>query len=413
MPEDIMRHYPKMIDLAAAMNCTLQPSRDDITVLRGLCPFHQATRMHNSRTLRIDAKSGRFRCDYCGKSGTPLAFAATTWGVNAQDAHHLLEQLLQTPDIPVTPDRPPYPANMNELTRNTGEHPWINSAIMTRAAVHYHNNIYTSYPALRTLAKLGISPDKAEKAGLGYCTGQGLREFLLEQGDITEEEMTGNPLWNDQGAETLAGRLTLTDRDHTGGALWITSIDPETDETGYGWRRERPYTFGIRGAKPFIFGQYSATRRSPWLCVTDDPRIYIVAAVHELPVIYITQHRRPDDRVTEMCRRITAAIARRTEAKVTLCMHDLPAAGIMAGFIRQSREGAEAVIHGRDSFLKQLKPETRDLSLLKTEPPESSSLRRRPAAPTAVPSENGGSPHQTAPEPEPETAPEPPPVETG
>lgn len=379
MPDDIMRFYPKMIELAAAMNCRLQHSREDVTILRGLCPFHQAARLHDSKTLRIDVKSGRFRCEYCGKSGTPLAFAAITWGVNSQDAHHLLEHHFQAQ---ATPQRPPYPANMNELTRNNDDHPWINSAVLTRAALFYHENIYQSYPALRTLAKLAINPRKAEAAGIGYCTGAGLREFLLEPGDIAEAELKNSPLWRDNGAETLAGRLTLTDRDHTGGALWMTSIDPETDEHGFDWPKERPFNFGLRGAKPFLFGQYSITRRTPWICITDDPRLYIIAAAYQWPAVYITQRRRPEDNVADRCRRIISALANRGAANAAICMHDLTAAGAMAGMLRQQNEAATIIVHDRDSFLKHLKPDTRALELLKSEPQTSANLRPRRSART-------------------------------
>lgn len=104
--------------------------------------------------------------------------------------------------------------------------------------------------------------------------------------------MAGSTLWEDNGAEALAGRITITDRDHTGGAIWITSIVPERDEQGSNWRNEVTYNRGIRGAKPFLFGQYSVTAQSEWACITDDARLYIAAASAAIPSILLTQIRR-------------------------------------------------------------------------------------------------------------------------
>ena len=373
---DIIRQYPQMLELAAQMNCNLQPSRDDRTILRGLCPFHQASRIHDSRTLRIDAKTGRFRCDYCSKAGTPLAFAAITWGVNAKDAHILLEHYNGSP---ITPDRPPFPADHRQPAQGEERYPWINSALLSRAADYYHELVYSNYPPLRTLAKLGVSPEKAEKAGVGYCAGDGLKEYLLEQTDITEDELAGSTLWEDNGAEALAGRITITDRDHTGGAIWITSIVPERDEQGRDWRNEVPYNRGIRGAKPFLFGQYSVTAQSEWACITDDARLYIAAASAAIPSILLTQIRRgkTDDDIAQQCRRIAAGIQKRRPRSVTLCLHDRQAAAIIGSMLQQPPEPVPALIHHRDSFLKQLKPETRNLDALRQEPPPNPRQARR------------------------------------
>jgi hypothetical protein len=240
--------------------------------------------------------------------------------------------------------------------------------VLTRAATFYESQLYNNYPPLRTLAKLGVDPAEAARAGVGYCTGEGLREYLLEQTDVTEDEIEGCPLWNrETGLETLAGRITLNDLDFTGASLWLTSILPEEDRDGLTWRPERPHNYGIVGRKPFLFGQYSANSQTPWAIFTDDPRLYIVAACASTPAMLMTQYRQPGEDLRERCLRTAQALAKRRMQTLSIVMHDREAAGMIENLMGEQSRAPELVRHDRDAILRNIAPDSRNLRLLRKE----------------------------------------------
>ena len=358
-------HYRKMLELAKEMGCQMEASREDRSILRGFCPFHEGNSLRNSRTLRIDAKTGKFNCEFCSASGTPIAFFAKIWGVNAHDTYNLISAATG----PVTAERPRFPPQPEGEGREGGQarnYPWLNSAVMTRATKFYERQLYTNFPPLNTLARLGVEPRDAARAGIGYCPGEGLREFLLEETDATPGELEDNPLWNEEtGLETLAGRITLSDRDHTGATMWITSILPEESRNGASWRPERPHNYGITGRKPFLFGQYSATSQTPWAIFTDDPRLYVVAASQGLPAMLMTQYRQPGEDLKNRCRRAAEALNNRRMHSLSMVMHDREASGMIHGFLKNLSRAPEITVHGRAAIMENLSPHTRDISRLR------------------------------------------------
>ena len=360
-----MKHYPKMLEMANKMHLQMEVTKEDKTTLRGFCPFHQAHNIQNARTMKIDAKNGRFTCQFCNTVGSPVVFCAKVWGVNASDAFRLLETLKED----LGPARPKFP---EEITKNgLSNSPWINSAVITRATKYYEEQLYLNFPPLRTLAKLGIEPEQAARAGVGYCTGEGLREYLLEKTDVTEDELADAPLWRPAtGIEALAGRMTITDKDYTGAALWITSIRPEEEQDGHTWRPERPHNHGIPGRKPFLFGQYAVSNQTPWALFTDDPRLYIVASSNNVPTMLMTQYRQPGDNLIERCKRTADALMNRRMRHLSIAMHDREACSIIENVIAQENGNIKVTKHARQAILANLKPETRDLLKLREDSPE-------------------------------------------
>ena len=363
-PRAAASHYSKMLELANQMGCQLEVTQDDRSTLRGFCPFHEGLNVQQTRTLRISARDARFSCHFCRAEGNPVAFFCKVWGINISDAHMLLGSL----DGTVPLERPPFP---KDAGRQPGAPPeqqnrWLNSAVLTRATKFYRQQLMTNYPPLMTLAKLGVPASAAAEAGLGYSIGTGLREYLVEQTDVTEDELKENALWNRHTQlEALAGRITISDLDYTGATLWITSMVPEEERHGHTWRPERPYNYGIPGRKPWLFGQYSASDQTPWALYTDDPRLYIVAVSNKMPAMLMTQYRQPGEDLLDRCRRTATALLNRRMPNLTMAMHDREAAGIIESLINQADAHPETLRLGREHILPNLKPETRNLAGLR------------------------------------------------
>ena len=345
-------HYPIMLKIAQDMGCQLQPAPANPTVLKGLCPFHDAETVANARTLHLDTRNAKFWCQVCPATGNPIAFAAMCWGVSVRDAH-----LLLTKGGEVGANRPRYPDEFYTTESNAEIPAPQNTAVLTRAARYYGENLYRSYSALYLLARLGIRPEKATKAGLGYATGVGLREHLISRG-VDEIEIEHSPLFHQlTSAETLAERITLTDLDFTGAALWITSISPEDPSSNYEWPVRRPGTFGIPGRKSYLVNLYSISSRTPQAVLTDDVRLYIVLASSGIPVALSTQKSRAGQKIEDHCQRMTEALKRRGVQEVVIALHGRR----QPDLVKEALNGTRCIIQDRDAMMAVLDPRNRDL----------------------------------------------------
>ena len=384
-------YYPSMLTIAGQLGCHIETGKENPTLLKGICPFHEAPTMQQSKTLQIDAKTSRFVCYYCEAEGNPVAFAAMVWGVSATDAH----LLLTNHNGIVTAARPGYPP----IKREDGQPPewtWntkLNSAVLTRASNYYQGLLYTSYPALSMLAKMGVPPELAEKAGIGYSSGTGLREHLAGTG-VTIQEMEDSPIFHlINQVETFTGRITMADRDYTGATVWMTSISPETVENQGEWKERRPNTMGLPGQKPYLFGIHRIPEQAPCVHITDDPRLYILLASHGVAVTLLTQRRRRGEPVEARGEKTANRLMRKQPAKVVLAMHDRQTRTVVETTIRGQYEDKEIVLHGRPAILANLDPKTRNLEAMATE-----SSITRPTYPSR--------PQNQDPEAEPEAQPE-------
>ena len=277
MTTAIKRNYndlSTLLELANATGCQMEQKVNRPSELRGFCPFHAATTLTNARTLTISPTPPRYRCEFCRAQGNPSTFAARLWRVSIRDAQELL---LNAADV--GPDRPPFPDDVEPRTNN--------SAVMTRANAHYGENLYKHYFPLLYLAQIGVNPDDAQRAGIGYSDGASLLQYL-QQTDVADDEISASPLFLDSGGERFAGRITIADRDHTGGAVWICSTTAQVPSSYAQWPPRRPSITGLRCSHPYMLGLLQVQNRPRLLIITNDPRIYIICKSVDMSTIMIT-----------------------------------------------------------------------------------------------------------------------------
>ena len=348
-------HFPAMLQLAKQLGCQLRPTPSNPAVLRGLCPFHQADSLNDANTLQINTRTTRFSCQVCNAHGNPIAFTARVWGVSATDAHHLIAE-----GGTLDRTRPPYPKDFFHQQKRSANSPQ-NTAILTRAARHYGQQLYTSHAALQFIAQLGIDPDDAVKAGIGYCPGMGLRQYLLNHG-VTPEEMEDSPLFHPEtGIETFTGNITLADRDFTGSTLWMTSTVPEAPPNSYAWRNRRPHTHGIPGGRPVLLNIYCINRQTPSPVITDDARLYITLVASNFPVVLIAQRRRPEQDTSRQCEMMAGALRNRGVTHPVLAIHDMVYREEMGRTLEHVLRQPAIQPRTREKLMEQLDPRTRNL----------------------------------------------------
>ena len=357
-------HYNAMVKMAGELRCLLEPSRENPTMLRGMCPFHEGTTMNNSRTLTIDARATSFKCEFCNARGNPIAFAAMVWGVTASDAHSLLNSVGDA----VSAKRPPYtrqkPAGDGRKGRRYLDN--TNTAVLTRAMRVYSSLLYTSYPALGMLARLGVDPHQAVLAGMGYCPGTGLVDRLKEM-DVTEDELTETPLLREKTrAETFSGKIVLSDRDYTKATIWMTSMEAEPWSQTREWKKSKPHTYGVPGKKPQLFNLYSINDRATEAILTDDARLYIAMAAEGTAVTLITQRRRGDEDIVERAENYAKALMRRTQhlGILALAIHDDELRGALAKAAKSQKGRLKIHEHGGETIVAHLAPEFRSANML-------------------------------------------------
>ena len=362
--DDPATYFNAMVKIATDMGCQLEPITTNRTTLRGLCPFHKADNLANAHTLKIDARNARYWCNKCQVKGNPIAFAAEAWGVSAFDARMLLS-ITEDP----TAARPPYP---EQYHANDGAPPtpqFQNTALLTRATRYYAQQLTTHYEPLHFLALLGIHPDSAIAAGIGYSPGTGLRQYLLDHG-ITENETANSPLFHHiTGTENYKDSLTISDRDFTKATLWITNTHPNTPPNNNDWGRGRPVTRGIAGRKSTVVNLYAL----PTNCnavITDDIRTYMVLSASHIPSAVLTHRRRNINDIQEHATRLADIITARKIKKAALVMHDGDLANRIADRLANTLGQENVNITTKDQILQLLDPRGRDLDLFKDQLPQ-------------------------------------------
>ena len=352
----------KMITMAQEHGCQLQPTPNSPHRLRGMCPFHENNAEQNGspsveRSLELNINTQRFRCIRCQAQGGPHVFAARTWGVSVRDARQLLEE---NPDASL--ERPPYAeahfqAEAQSKTQNT--------ALLTRAARFYGAQIQYSYPALRYLAMLGIHPDKAAQAGIGYCTGKGLREYLLGI-DVQESELSESPLFNElSGIETMTGRVTISDLDNAAATVWMTSVQPEDRTTP---RYSMPRTFGLPGRKPYLFNSSHIRPGQHDTILTDDVRLYMMLVVNGMPAMLFTQRQDSPQGISYQAKRILEVAQRNNIQRLSLPMHNKHLREQIVATAREEAPGTRVFSREKRSIMASLQDNPKNLTRFLEEP---------------------------------------------
>ena len=337
-------YFAKMMRVASDLGCQLQPNPQNRNQLRGLCPFHEADKLQNLKTLVVNTNTRKFWCTFCNIGGNPLAFMAMAWSISAWDARILATN----EENQMTALRPPYPQEYFHPDPGGAPTPQ-NTAILTLATRYYGDTMMTNYEPLFMLARLGIRPEIAREAGVGYCTGQGLREYLMERG-VTREEMRASPLFNpNTGAEVMNRRITLSDQDYTGATLWMTSTVPEEMRENNDWKNDKPSTYGIPGMRPFLFNNKSITRPGIRLVVTDDIRLHLLLECNRIASTLITRRYQPSDGHEEFARQIAGKISERGIQHLTIAVHNRQRSyDIRESFLQSSEHNRELSLYRQD-----------------------------------------------------------------
>ena len=354
-------YFPTMMRIASDAGCQLEQAPDNPTLLRGYCPFHDAEGPRAIRTLQVNTRSIRFWCQLCSAQGNPIAFASMNWGISAADAHRILADT----GTPMGSRRPPYPPGFFDTPEDRPHTPRPqNTAVLTRAAQYYSEQMFTNYPPLQLLARMAVTPQDAARAGVGYCPGTGLRDFLANL-DITPQELDDTPLLNSlTGLETFTGRITISDNDFTGASTWMTSLMPEESTPKMEWRARRPSTYGIPGLRSYLVNLYSISRRNPRAVITDDPRLYIILATNDIPCALVTQRQRADTDQSSHAQRVARAVTSRGARQVSVALHDRTLRALTVQALNHTLRNQDVTAYGRLTIMNTINPMTRDLEAI-------------------------------------------------
>ena len=216
-------------------------------VRQGVCPFHQE--VEGSFTVYSDSE--KFWCFGCGAGGDVLDFVQRTEGLTLPEAI----QRLGDGSPPLTTA-----AASAAVTRQPAA-PAISHrapALLTAAARFYAGLLRRSPTATDYLASRGIGTDAAARLGLGYATGNGLRDYLESSG-FDNGRIRDSGLFLERGRERFAGTVTVPDI-ASGRVRWLTgrAVDPAA----------KPRFQALPGPKP-VLGLADLGPAPPWVVVAE------------------------------------------------------------------------------------------------------------------------------------------------
>ena len=212
-------------------------------VRQGVCPFHE----ENEGSFTVYADSQRWYCFGCGLGGDVLDFVQRLDGVDLPEAIRRLDGRSLRQSI-VAPVQTPSPAPM-QVTRDP--------QLLTMAMRFYAAQLRRSPEAIEYLVSRGIDPAAAQRLGLGYSTGHGLREHLRSVG-FHGARLNSIGLFSER-CERFAGMIVVPEV-VAGRVHWLAgrSASPNAKQR---------FT-ALPGPKP-VLGLESLPRPTPWLVVTE------------------------------------------------------------------------------------------------------------------------------------------------
>ena len=162
-----LKHRHPLAEVVTAAGVQL---RGQGRVRQGLCPFHDET----AGSFTVYGDTARFHCFGCGASGDVLDFVQRVEGLT-------LPQAIRRLDGETGRGREASVRSAAAVTprgSRTTPLPPRDPALLTAAARYYHQALWR-YPQGRAyLATRGISAATAQRLGLGYAPGRGLRRDL-------------------------------------------------------------------------------------------------------------------------------------------------------------------------------------------------------------------------------------------
>ena len=201
-------------------------------VRQGVCPFHDEA--EGSFTVYSDSE--RFWCFGCGAGGDVLDFVGRMEGLTLPETIRRLDDgstpLVAAPFHFSTPTQRPVAPPI----------PTREPALLTAAARFYGGQLRRSPVAVQYLASRGIGLGAARRLGLGYATGNGLRNYLESRG-FTPRQVRESGLFLERGSERFTGMISVPDV-ASGRVRWLTgrAVQPNA----------RPRFQALPGPKPLL-----------------------------------------------------------------------------------------------------------------------------------------------------------------
>ena len=231
-------------------------------VRQGVCPFHEET--EGSFTVYADTQ--RFYCFGCGLGGDVLDFIQRTDGVGLPEAIRRLEGF--TPAIRGDAVQPPPGAQSPAPQPGPAAR---DPALLTAAMRCYQRQLQVSEAAPAYLAGRGIGPQAAQRLGLGYASGHGLRDWLTQAG-FDDRRILSSGLIGER-RERFRGMIVVPEL-VAGGVHWLAgrAIWPEIS----------PRFQALPGPKP-VLGLRRLDCQSPWIVVAEGLFDWLVLTAWGLP----------------------------------------------------------------------------------------------------------------------------------
>ena len=345
--------FSNMLKLGRELGCQIQPSAANPSILAGLCPFHESKNLHAAKTLSISLENARFWCITCHATGNPMAFLAKVWGISSQETYEFIQA-----GYAISAERPKWESQPQSRDQS-GAPQAQNTAILTMATKYYKRQMEQSFTALNYLARLGVTPEQAAEKGFGYCSGDGLQEYLEKSG-ATPEELEASSLFQDvTGMEYLSGCPVLSDLDWTGATIWMLAIIPEDANENY-WPVHRPRIRGLPGRRNRLFNLGEMSTRNLSMTMTDDPRLHLALEANGFTSALVTQYRTPGNADT-LTERITSTMLGRSPNRIIMAMHDRELGEKISQIITREKPETVLLHRGIEEIMRQINPWERDL----------------------------------------------------
>ena len=229
-------------------------------VRQGFCPFHEET--EGSFTVYADTQ--KWYCFGCGEGGDVLDFIQRADGVGLPEAIRRLEA---SPASSAPTVIPPQASAAPSLTPNR------DASLLTAAMRCYQRQLELCDEAQAYLGGRGINAAAARSLGLGYASGRGLREWLVQAGFDDRRILAGGLASG--GLERFCGMIVVPElvgnRVHwlAGRAVW-----PQL------WPRFQ----ALPGPKP-VLGLSRLPAQTPWVVVAEGLFDWLVLTAWGLPAV--------------------------------------------------------------------------------------------------------------------------------
>ena len=166
-------------------------------VRQGVCPFHQET--EGSFTVYEDSQ--RFWCFGCGAGGDVLDFVGRMEGLTLPEAIRRLDDGTAPAASSAVRSSATGQSTVSPLAPR-------DPALLTAAVRFYGGQLRRSRVARQYLASRGIGSNAANRLGLGYASGNGLRDYLQAAG-FGAARQRASGLFLERGAERFAGMVVV------------------------------------------------------------------------------------------------------------------------------------------------------------------------------------------------------------